>query len=175
MRDFSWRRDRLGLSQRHPDKVARLILCCTGAKIGTIDSWDARIAAVEKGGVSAIAEAVLQLWFPPVAYREGGSVLALARNMLSRTPAAGYVATCVALRNSDLTDAARAVRVPTLCIAGEEDGSTPPAIVRALSALVPLSQYMEITGAGHLPCLQRPADLSGHIVGFLTGVTAAVE
>jgi 3-oxoadipate enol-lactonase len=165
----------LGLSQRHPDKVARLILCCTGAKIGTIESWDARIAAVEKGGVGAVAEAVLRLWFPPDAYREGGGMLALARNMLSRTPAAGYVATCVALRVSDHTDAARAVRVPTLFVAGEEDGSTPPALVRGLSALVPGSQYIEIAGAGHLPCLQRPAELSGRILDFLAGNRGAVE
>ena len=88
----------LGLSQRCPEKVARLILCCTGAKIGTVESWDERIAEVEKGGVSATVEAVLQRWFPPAAYRQGGGLLALARNMLSRTPAAGYAATCIALR-----------------------------------------------------------------------------
>jgi 3-oxoadipate enol-lactonase len=108
----------LGLSQRYPEKVARLVLCCTGAKIGTVESWNERIGEVEKCGVAAIVEAVLQRWFPPAAYRKGGGVLALARNMLSRTPTAGYVATCIALRDSDLTDAAHAVRVPTLCIAG---------------------------------------------------------
>ena len=88
----------LGLSQRYPEKVARLVLCCTGAKIGTVESWNERIGEVEKCGVAAIVEAVLQRWFPPAAYRNGGGVLALARNMLSRTPTAGYVATCIALR-----------------------------------------------------------------------------
>jgi 3-oxoadipate enol-lactonase len=100
----------LGLSRRYAEKVARLILCCTGAKIGTVESWNERIGEVEKGGVAAIVEAVLQRWFLPVVYRQGGGVLALARNMLSRTAAAGYVATCIALRDSDLTGAARAVR-----------------------------------------------------------------
>lgn len=165
----------LGLSQRYPEKVARLVLCCTGAKIGTVESWNERIGEVEKCGVAAIVEAVLQRWFPPAAYRNGGGVLALARNMLSRTPTAGYVATCIALRDLDLTDAARAVRVPTLCIAGEEDGATPPAMVRSLSALVAGSEYIEIAGAGHLPCLQRPAELSGHILDFLTADKVAVR
>jgi len=167
----------LGLAHRRPEKVESLILCCTGAKIGTTESWNERIAAVDKGGVGAVTESVLQRWFPPDSYREGGGALALARNMLSRTPAAGYVATCVALRDSDLTEAARAVSVPALCVAGEFDGSTPPALVRALKALVPGAQYREIAGAGHLPCLQRPDELAGLILDFLreNAGTAASE
>jgi len=157
----------LGLSHRRPEKVASLILCCTGARIGTAESWNARIASVEKGGVGEIAEAVLQRWFPPASYREGGGALGLCRNMLSRTPAAGYAATCIALRDSDLTEAARAVSVPALCVAGEFDGSTPPEFVRAFSALIPGAQYREIADAGHLPCLQRPAELAQHILNFL--------
>ena len=157
----------LGLAHRRPDKVESLILNGTGAKIGTPDSWNERIAAVDRGGVGAVTEIVLQRWFPPDVYREGGGALALARNMLSRTPAAGYVATCIALRDSDLTEAARAVSVPALCVAGEFDGSTPPTLVRALKALIPGAQYQEIAGAGHLPCLQRPDELAGLILGFL--------
>jgi 3-oxoadipate enol-lactonase/4-carboxymuconolactone decarboxylase len=157
----------LGLSHRRPEKVESLILCCTGAKIGTVESWNERIAAVVNGSVGAVTEEVLQRWFPPASYREGGGALALARNMLSRTPAAGYVATCVALRDSDLTEAARAVSVPALCVAGEFDGSTPPPLVRALKALIPGAQYQEIADAGHLPCLQRPEELARLILNFL--------
>jgi 3-oxoadipate enol-lactonase/4-carboxymuconolactone decarboxylase len=165
----------LGLSQRRPEKVESLILCCTGAKIGTIESWNQRIGAVEKGGVGEVAEAVLRLWFPPASHREGGGELSLARNMLSRTPTAGYVATCVALRDSDLTEAARAVSVPALCVAGEFDGSTPPALVRALKSLIPGAQYQEIAGAGHLPCLQRPDELARLMLNFLQENAAAAS
>ena len=87
--------------------------------------------------------------------------------MLTRTPAAGYVATCVALRDSDLTEAARGLRVPTLCVAGALDGSTPPDLVRALAALVPGAIYHEIEDAGHLPCLQTPAALAQRLQTFL--------
>jgi 3-oxoadipate enol-lactonase/4-carboxymuconolactone decarboxylase len=158
----------LGLSHRRPEMVESLLLCCTGAKIGTRESWNERIAAVEKGGVAAVSEVVLQRWFPPAFHREGAGALDLARNMLSRTPDAGYLATCVALRDSDLTEAARAVSVPALCVAGEFDASTPPELVRSLKALIPGAQYSEIAGAGHLPCVQRPHELSKRILGFLT-------
>lgn len=165
----------LGLSHRHPEKVASLILCCTGAKIGTADTWNARIGEVESGGVAGIAEAVLRRWFSPDSYNEGGPVLALCRNMLARTPSAGYNSTCVALRDSDLTEAARAVSVPTLCVAGEFDGSTPPALVRTLAGLVPGAQYREMANTGHLPCLQRPDELADLILGFLRENQSAPE
>jgi 3-oxoadipate enol-lactonase / 4-carboxymuconolactone decarboxylase len=157
----------LGLSHRHPEKVGAMILCCTGHLIGTAETWNARIAAVEEGGVVSIAETVLQRWFSPAAYKEGGGGLALMRNMLSRTPTAGYAATCAALRDADLTEAARAVHVPTLCVAGEFDGSTPPELVRSLSALIPGSEYQVIANAGHLPCIERPKELTASILSFL--------
>jgi 3-oxoadipate enol-lactonase len=157
----------LGLSALHPERVERLILCCTGAKIGTDESWNARIAAVRQGGVASIAESVLQRWFPAHAYGENGPLLALSRNMLARTPADGYVAICEALRDSDLTEAAKAVRVPTLVIAGAHDGFTPPEFVRAFSALVPGARFETIAEAGHLPCLQTPEELAERMLAFM--------
>ena len=157
----------LGLAQAHPQKVERLALSNTGAKIGTPETWNPRIAAVEQGGVAAVAESVLERWFPAALREAGDSRVALARNMLTRTPAAGYVATCVALRDSDLTAAARGVKVPALCVAGSLDGSTPPALVRSLAALVPGADYFEIDGAGHLPCLQTPRELAVRLLAFL--------
>jgi 3-oxoadipate enol-lactonase/4-carboxymuconolactone decarboxylase len=162
----------LGLSRRRPEKVGGLVLCCTGAKIGNWDFWNARIATVEHGHVGDIAEPILQRWFSPATYREGGGVVALGRNMLSRTSPAGYVATCVALRDSDMTEAARAVAVPTLCVAGENDGSTPPDLVRALRRLIPGARYEEIASAGHLPCLDHPAELAKLLLTFLGGPVA---
>jgi 3-oxoadipate enol-lactonase len=157
----------LGLADAHPARAERLALCNTGAKIGAEETWNARIAAVERGGVAGVAEAVLERWFP-LEFRAGDAPeVALARNMLTRTPVAGYVATSVALRDSDLTAAARGVRVPALCVAGSLDGSTPPDLVRSLAALVPGADYFEIPGAGHLPCLQTPDTLAERLIAFV--------
>ena len=157
----------LALAQARPERVERLALCCTAAKIGTDEIWNARIATAEQGGVAALAEATLQRWFPPALHAADAPELALARNMLTRTPTAGYIATCRALRDSDLTAAARAVKLPTLCVAGALDGSIPPAPVRELAALVPGARYHEIEGAGHLPCLQTPEVFAQALAGFL--------
>ncbi len=165
----------LGLARKRPDLAAGLILCCTASRIGDAQSWDAGISAIEKGGVGAIAEHVLQLWFSPSAYRQNGPAVALCRNMLARTPADGYAATAAALRQADLEDAARAVAAPTLCLAGEQDRATPPDRVRALSALIPGARFAAIAGAGHLLCVETPNVLADHIVGFVDQVFAPRE
>jgi 3-oxoadipate enol-lactonase len=156
----------LAFAAAQPARATRLALCNTGAKIGTAEIWNARIAAVERGGVATIADAVLERWFPPALRAADAPEVALARNMLSRTPATGYVATCAALRDSDLTEVARGVKVPALCVSGELDGSTPPAMLRELAGLVPGAAYHEIAGAGHLPCLQTPEALAERLIAF---------
>ena len=44
---------------------------------------------------------------------------------------------CAALRGADYTEAARRISVPTLCVVGDQDGSTPPDLVRQTAALIP--------------------------------------
>ncbi len=165
----------LGLARKRPDLVAGLILCCTASRIGTAESWDAGLAAIEKGGVGAIAEAVLRLWFSPAAYEENGPAVALCRNMLARTPADGYAATCMALRDADLEGAARAVAAPTLCLAGGRDRATPPDRVRALSAMIPGARFAAIVAAGHMICMEAPEELADHMVRFVDDIHPSDE
>ena len=157
----------LALADAHPECVEKLVLCCTGAKIGTDESWNQRIAAIERGGLGAVAESVLQRWFPPHDYAKGGGVLALCRNMLARTASDGYIATCVTLRDSDLSAAARRVKAPTLVVAGEFDGSTLPEFVKTLAELIPGAKFKVIAGAAHLPSVQQPEALTREIFEFI--------
>src|SRR6476620_7054389 len=46
-----------------PQRIDRLVLANTAAKIGTTGMWNARIDAVRKGGMASIASAVLARWF----------------------------------------------------------------------------------------------------------------
>lgn len=165
----------LGLAEKRRDLVAGLILCCTAHRIGTAESWNARLAAIEKGGVGAIAESVLQGWFSPAAYRDDAPGVALCRNMLTRSPVDGYAATCVALREADLEEAARSVSAPALCLAGEYDRATPPELVGALRALIPGARFAVIPGAGHMPCVETPSIVADHLIGFVHEVFAAAD
>lgn len=157
----------LGLASRRPEIVRGLILCDTAHKIGTADGWNSRIATVQKDGIAAIADAVMKLWFTPHFHAERKPELDGCRTMLARQSVAGYAATCAAIRDADYTRAAEAIAVPTLCIVGDQDGSTPPALVRSMARIIPGSQFEVIAGAGHIPCIEQPAMLVALITQFL--------
>ena len=155
------------LAAQRPDLVRMLVLCDTAHKIGTPEMWNARIEAVRAGGLASIADAVLERWFSTEFRRSRPADLAGYRSMLTRTPAEGYIGTCMSLRDADLTATASRLTQPTLCLVGEEDGATPPALVRSLSELIPGAAFKTIPNAGHLPCIEQPKLLAGWIESFV--------
>jgi 3-oxoadipate enol-lactonase len=151
------------LYRQRPDLVAALVLCDTAAKVGTDESWDARIAEVERGGVEAIADSILQRWFTADFRARRSDELAGWRVMLTRAPKQGYLAACGALKRADLRPHAGAIEVATLCLVGDEDGSTPVGLVRETAGLIKGSRFEIIKGAGHLPNIEKPEVLAGLI------------
>jgi 3-oxoadipate enol-lactonase len=91
--------------------------------------------------------------------------------MLIRQPVRGYIATCEAVRDADLTDVARHISVPTLCVVGDQDGSTPPELVLSTSRLIADSGYEVIKDAGHIPCVEQPEALTALIRTFIRSNT----
>ena len=155
------------LYQRRSDLVRALILCDTAPKIGSAESWNARIAQVEADGVESIVDAIMERWFTPAFRRPENIAFAGYCNMLIRQPVAGYVATCAALRDADLTEAAAKIAVPTICIVGDQDGSTPPELVLSTAKLIPNARYEVIKDAGHIPCVEQPETLTEVIRAFV--------
>ncbi|MDQ0304968.1 3-oxoadipate enol-lactonase [Ancylobacter polymorphus] len=145
------------LAARAPERVEALVLADTAARIGTPEMWNARIAAVEAGGLGAIADAVMQRWFSPSFIAERPVELDGWRNLLLRTPVEGYAGTCAAIRDADLSAAVATIARRTLVVAGADDQSTPPALVAATAALLPDGAFVTIPGAGHLPPIEQPA------------------
>lgn len=148
------------IAVRAPERVQAITLCCTAAKIGTPELWAERIAAVEDGGIDPIADNVLQRWFTPLYRETRADEVAGWRNMLVRTPAHGYAGTCAAIRDADLRPDAGRIKAPTLCVAGDQDGSTPADVVKGMAELIPGARFALIDGAGHIPCVEKPAVLS---------------
>ncbi len=144
---------------RKPNRIAALVLCDTAAKIGSDRMWNDRIAAVRKSGIASISEMVLDRWFSPSFKTDNPAGYAGWRNLLERTPAEGYAATCISLRDADLTDQLSSIALPTLVVAGEEDRSTPPDLVRATADRIPNARFEIIPGAGHIPSIEAPERL----------------
>jgi 3-oxoadipate enol-lactonase len=153
------------VAHRRPDLVRALVLSNTAAKLGTADSWQARMDAINGGGLESIADAVMERWFAP-AFRATPE-LALWRAMLTRTPAQGYVAACNALAGADQTVETAQLRLPALVIAGADDGASPSHLVRETADLIPGAVFHEIPGAGHLPPVEAPAAWAAIVAPFL--------
>lgn len=155
------------LAAARPELVRALVLADTAARIGPVEMWDARIAAVEANGIASVADAILGRWFT-ARFRAHDPAFPLWRNMLIRTPAAGYAATCAAIRDADLTEATARLRLPCLAVAGAEDGATPPALVRGMAERICGCRFQVIADCGHLPPVEQPTALGRLITEFLT-------
>jgi 3-oxoadipate enol-lactonase len=150
-----------------PERIAALVLADTAAQIGSAESWNARIEAVNGQGLAAIADAVMQRWFTPDFQATRADDLAGWRAMLCATTPAGYNAACAALRDADLTAVLKTITAPTLVVAGEGDQSTPPELVRAMASGIPGASFTLIESCGHIPPAEQPKILGRLIAAHL--------
>jgi 3-oxoadipate enol-lactonase len=154
-----------GLAAKRLDLVRVAVLSNTAAKIGTREMWTERIAGIAAGGMEAAVDATMQRWFSE-AFRATGEFHAW-RNLFLRTAPAGWMGCAAAIAGTDFHTTTAGLRLPVLGIAGSEDGSTPPDLVRETADLVPGSAFSLIRGAGHLPCVEAPEDYARILTGFL--------
>lgn len=156
-----------GLAAKRPDLVSALVLMDTAHKIGTPEMWNQRIDTVTGKGIGAMSDAILERWFTPSYRRADNADFAGYIAMLTRTTVDGYAGTCAALGDADLTQSTAALTMPVMCIVGDQDGSTPPDLVRSTADLVAGSRFEIIEGAGHLPCIEKPAETARLLQEFL--------
>lgn len=154
------------LASRIPSKIEKIIFCDTRHKIGNAQIWNDRIEAVKEKGLASISDGVMQRWFSEK-FRKTNEIKVLGyKNMLERTPVTGYVKTCEAIRDADLTEMAKQIKIPSLCVVGSEDQSTTPEEVKNLADLIEGSKYEVIGGSGHIPCVDNAEILSKLIIDF---------
>jgi 3-oxoadipate enol-lactonase len=151
-----------------PERVDRLVLANTGARIGTADMWQARIDAVRSGGTASIAPAVLARFFTPQAMAQPTPLIAQIRATFEATSAEGYVACCAAVRDMDLRHLLGRIHAPTLVIAGSDDESTPPEVGRYIAEHVRGARYVELA-APHLSNVQAAPAFTQELLQFLSG------
>ena len=158
------------LALERPDLVRAAVLSNTGSKIGNRELWNQRISAIREGGIEAIADPIIERWLSASFRRDNKVETEAWKAMLVRTPAAGYVSSCEALGDADLTGRAPGIDLPVLAIAGSEDGATPPELVRDTALRIGGARFELIEGVGHLPCVEAPEAFAELVVGFASDV-----
>jgi 3-oxoadipate enol-lactonase len=157
----------MGYAAVHPEKVKGLVLCDTGTKIGTTAYWNERIDKLRQNGMDSLGDVLISRWLTPAFAQQHPTDYRGYRNMITHTPLSGYIATCEALREADLSTTAQTVAAKALVVCGSEDASTPPDLGRALASTLKDARFALIEGAAHLPCIDKSAQLAALIKDFL--------
>lgn len=130
-----------------PERIHKLVLSNTAAKIGTAERWNTRIETVQREGMLPIAPAVLSGWITEKFQREHPEESRALETMLTANDPAGYTACCAAVRDADFREEVASIRAKTLVICGSSDAATPPAEGQLLSSKIAGSRLLELPAA----------------------------
>ena len=160
------------LALARPDLVQALVLANTssGYPAAARAVWNDRIATIAAQGLEAVADATMQRWFHE-GYRAArpAAVARARRRVVSQNPV-GYLASCAAIRDLDLSEQIHAIRQPTLVIAGELDIGTPPAMGELIAQRVEGAQMVLLKRASHLSVLEQPVAFANAVRDFIAGL-----
>jgi YbgC/YbaW family acyl-CoA thioester hydrolase len=153
-------------------RVRGLVLMDTRAEADTPEgkrARDAAAATAREGGAAAIAEQMVPKLLGPTTRGGAPEIVAQVRAMVEAAPVPGIVGALSALRDRpDSTDDLPSLEgLPVLVVVGEEDEITPPPRARAMAEAIPGARVVVISGAGHVPPLERPAATTKELVEFL--------
>ena len=156
----------MSLAMRVPERLAKLVLCNTAPKIGTPEIWNARMTAVQSGGMAAVVEGVLERWFTPDFRKASPAPVQKTREMLLRSPVEGYIACCSAVRDMDARETIASIRIPTLIISGAHDPVTTPDDGRFMAEKIAGSVYKELPAA-HLSNIEAAEAFTMEVLRLL--------
>ncbi len=157
-----------------PDRIDRLVLCCTAARMPRPDDFAARARTVRENGMEAIADALIGRWFTPAFPARRPEIIARIRAILLATSREGYAGACEALAQMDLRDELPRITARTLVIGAEQDQSTPPEKSREIAQRIPGAELVLIPDAAHLANLEQPDAVTERILRTLPGLLPRV-
>jgi len=158
------------LAANAPQRLNKVVLCSTAAKIGTREMWDARIATVLKEGMKEVAAAAIERWCTTAFRAKNPSVVGKIQKTLEATSPEGYAACCSGLRDFDFREKLSKIRVPTLVVSGTHDPATTPADGQFLSSRIAGARYVELNGA-HLCNIEDADRFTPEVCAFLNSQT----
>jgi len=150
-----------------PERVDKLILSNTAAKIGTADAWNARIQQVEAQDLAALAEAAVARWFTPAFQLAQPAQVQQIVAQFQATSAAGYAACCAAVRDADFWQDVRRIAAPTRVFAGTDDPVTTVADGEYLVRHIPQAFLLPLRAA-HLANIEGASAFNAALLRILS-------
>ncbi|WP_099038201.1 alpha/beta fold hydrolase [Mycobacterium neglectum] len=158
------------LALDHPDLVRSLVLACTTAQTPTAVLLE-RADATEAQPTATMVATTLERWFTAefLSRAEEPEALAYARRCLRSIDASSFADIWRAIAHHDVLDRLCEIDVPTTCLAGTRDVSTPPKELATLAERLPNSRYVEMDGP-HMAPLERPDEFRRYVQEHLDWV-----
>ncbi|WP_421376722.1 3-oxoadipate enol-lactonase [Paraburkholderia sp. DD10] len=157
----------VALAARHADRLERVVLSNTAARIGSPEVWVPRAARARGEGMVALAEAVLPRWFTAEFIEREPVVFAMIRDVFVHIDKEGYALNCEAIDATDLRPEVPGIKVPALVISGTHDVATLPEQGRELAQALPGARYVELDAA-HISNIEKSESFTKTVLDFLT-------
>ncbi|MFB9658834.1 alpha/beta fold hydrolase [Glycomyces mayteni] len=157
------------LAVTRPERVDRLVLVSTAARIGTPEGWRERAEAVRADGCASISGAAMGRWFSSAFLADQPGTVAAFRRRFDDCDSGGYAACCEALGAMDQRADLGRIAAPALIVAGTADEVTTPADAAFLDERLPDSRVLLAEGAKHLLTAERPDWWNRAVIEFLEG------
>jgi 3-oxoadipate enol-lactonase len=154
-----------------PERVASLVLANTAARIGTVQSWQDRIALVREQGMQGLGVLTIPRWFSSGFAERHPATVARFRAMVEQCSQEGYLGCCAALRDEDLREAIAAIRCPVLAVAGRHDVPTPVEALEFIRDRIAGSRLVTLDAA-HLSNIEQAEAFTAAVAEFLSGQPA---
>jgi pimeloyl-ACP methyl ester carboxylesterase len=157
----------LELASTHPKRVARLLLLCSAFRglppTPAAERFDAEeTELLDRGDIAGAVDLNVRTWLGPEADDQTRErVVEMQRHALGVQLVAGDVPGPQAVH----VDPAK-IDIPALVIVGGHDMDHFQAIGRHLAATLPQGRLLELPWAGHLPSLERPAEVSALLLSM---------
>ena len=163
-----------GLAVRYPELISALVLANTSSQYPPASQavFAQRIEAVQKGGLAAIVDSVLERYFSAAFRAAQPEAVAAARAKVLRSDPVGYAATCHAVGQVDWLERLRGVSCPTLIIAGALDVGAPIAMSQAMAERIPGAGLLVLDEAAHLSVIEQPEAFRSALDTFLQRLPA---
>jgi 3-oxoadipate enol-lactonase len=155
------------IASNAPDRIDRLVLCCTAARMLRPDDFAARARTVREHGMDEIADTLIGRWFTPSFPARHPDTVARIRAILLSTPREGYAGACEAIARMDLRGDLPRITAPTLVIGAEQDQSTPPEKSREIAQGIPGAELVVIPNAAHIANVEQPEIVANLILNHV--------
>ena len=157
------------LALKHPSRLGRLVIACSTSSYGPEGrpNWQARIKAVEQGGLEGIRDMVASRYFSDGFRAAHPDIVKKVMDRFVQTPREGYLGCCDAIAQLDYAKDLARVKAPTLVVAGELDAGTPVAMSEAIARGIPGARLEVIPGAAHLAAVEAPEAFDAAVGRFL--------